>query len=87
MSTVPNEWQLQEAKNKLSYVLKEADKGIPQFITVRGKQAAVVLSAEAYRKLAQPSSSLSEALLMPVLDEGDEALFERSRDVGRDIEL
>ena len=86
MSTDPNEWQLQEAKNKLSHVVKEADKG-PQFITVHGKPAAVVLSAEAYRTLVQPSSSLSEALLMPVLDEGDEALFERSRDVGRNIEL
>ena len=86
MSTDPSEWQLQEAKNKLSHVVKEADKE-PQFITVHGKPAAVVLSAEAYRALVQPSSSLSEALLMPVLEEGDEALFARSRDVGRDIEL
>ncbi len=87
MSNTYNEWQLQEAKNKLSHVVKEADRGIPQFITVHGKQTAVVLSAKEYRKLTQPDSSLSEALLMPVLDEDDEALFARSQDVGRDIEL
>lgn len=81
-----NEWQLQEAKNKLSQLVKEADRGIPQFITVHGKQTAVVLSAASYKKLTQPSNSLSEALLMPTLDSEDN-LFERSQDTGRSSEL
>jgi prevent-host-death family protein len=87
MSILSNEWQLQQAKNKLSQLVKEAHKGIPQFITVHGKRAAVILSAEDYTKLARPSSPLSATLLMPILDEDDEALFERDNDVGRDIEL
>lgn len=87
MVTSSNEWQLQEAKNKFSQVVKEADKGKPQFITVHGKQTAVVLSAAMYRKLIKPSSSLSSALLLPILDEDDDDLFERSTDSGRDIGL
>jgi len=87
MATLTNEWQLQEAKNKFSQVIKEADKGIPQFITVHGKQKVVVLSAEAYQKLIEPAASLSSTLLLPILDENDEDLFERSVDHGRDVEL
>ncbi|MGI9292819.1 MAG: type II toxin-antitoxin system Phd/YefM family antitoxin [Pseudomonadales bacterium] len=87
MNNLSNEWQLQEAKNKLSQLVKKADKGIPQFITVHGKQAAVILSAQAYKKLVRPSSTLSSALLMPILNEHDKELFERNQDVGRDIEL
>ncbi len=87
MSDLSNEWQLQEAKNKLSQLVKKADRGVPQFITVHGKQAAVILSADDYRKLAQPTSSLSSALLMPVINDHDDDLFERSKDVGRDIDL
>jgi prevent-host-death family protein len=39
-------WQLQEAKNKLSKVIDDARTSGPQSITVRGKETAVVLSAE-----------------------------------------
>ncbi len=87
MSDLSNEWQLQEAKNKLSQLVKKADQGVPQFITVHGKQAAVILSADDYKKLAQPTSSLSSALLMPVINDRDNDLFERSKDVGRDTDL
>jgi antitoxin (DNA-binding transcriptional repressor) of toxin-antitoxin stability system len=53
------EWQLQEAKNKLSQLIKRAGCGEPQVITVHGKAAA-------YEKLTcLPASSLSSALLAP----------------------
>ncbi|MEL6815905.1 MAG: type II toxin-antitoxin system Phd/YefM family antitoxin [Cyanobacteria bacterium J06598_3] len=87
MSELPNEWQLQEAKNKLSQVVKAADSGQAQYITVRGKQAAVVLSAADYKKLVRPAELLSSALTMPVLDAEDVSLFERSQDTGREINL
>ena len=86
MNSFSNEWQLQEAKNKLSHLVKEAKKGVPQYITVHGKNTAVVISAVEYERLKRPSSSLSSALLMPVLDAADN-LFERDTDTGRDIEL
>ncbi len=51
-------WQLQEAKNKLSRVVEEAKSSGPQVITVRGKETAVVLSIEDYRDLTRREDSL-----------------------------
>jgi prevent-host-death family protein len=44
-------WQMQEAKAMLSAVIRAAA-AEPQIITVRGEEAAVVLSMEEYRKLS-----------------------------------
>ena len=44
-------WQLQEAKAKLSDLVKATEKDGPQEITVRGKLTAVVLSRAAYERL------------------------------------
>ena len=55
MNTLPNEWQLQEAKNKLSQLVKEAKKGHPQYITVHGRNTAVVISAQEYERLKRPA--------------------------------
>ena len=51
-------WQLQEAKNKLGKVVQEAQTSGPQIITVRGEEAAVVISPEAYRELLRHTDSL-----------------------------
>ena len=45
-------WQLQEAKQKLSQLIKQAQDEGPQVVTRRGEEVAVVVSAEAYRKLS-----------------------------------
>ena len=79
-------WQLQEAKNKLSRVVQEAQTHGPQTITLRGKEAAVVISAREYRRLTEPKGSLVEFLRRAPWAEADLAL-ERSRDSGRDVEL
>jgi prevent-host-death family protein len=50
-------WQLQEAKAMFSKVVQSAKEG-PQIITVHGKESAVVLSMESYRKLTSPKESL-----------------------------
>ncbi|MDD2768548.1 MAG: type II toxin-antitoxin system Phd/YefM family antitoxin [Methylococcus sp.] len=79
-------WQLQEAKNKLSEVIQAAQKSGPQAITVRGKEAAVILSAEDYRRLTMKSGSLVGFFqASPWADV--ELDVTRSKDVGRDIEL
>lgn len=44
-------WQLQEAKARLSEVVKSTEREGPQEITVRGRAAAVVVSAPEYRRL------------------------------------
>jgi antitoxin Phd len=50
-------WQLQEAKARLSEVIKKATKEGPQSITVHGEPRAVVLSNEEYERLKHPRGS------------------------------
>ena len=47
-------WQLQEAKARLSEVIKRASKEGPQTITMRGEPTAVVLSKDEYERLKHP---------------------------------
>ena len=51
-------WQLQEAKNRLSELVRKAREEGPQVITVRGKYVAVIVSAEHYDKLRRRKGSL-----------------------------
>jgi antitoxin Phd len=84
------QWQLQEAKNRFSAVVKAAASGSAQVVTVHGVPAAVVLSPEAYERLVAvkaPAKSLSQALCCPELGEGDEALFARNRSANPAREL
>jgi len=79
-------WKLQDAKNRFSEVVKEALRAGPQIVTRRGKETAVVLSVEEYRRLARPDMSLVEFLQSSPL--GDVELdLERDRDTGREVEL
>lgn len=50
-------WQLQEAKARLSEVIKKAADEGPQRITVRGRAAAVVISGREYRRLRRKPGS------------------------------
>jgi prevent-host-death family protein len=62
MSTLheSNTWQLQEAKAKLSQLVRSAADS-PQIITNRGEEAAVILSMDKYRELKGKKQSLVEA--------------------------
>lgn len=57
-----SEWQLQDAKDKLSQVVDSALNDGPQTITLRGKPTAVVVSFEQYKKLTLPQIGLSKFL-------------------------
>lgn len=79
-------WQLQDAKNHLSEVVRDAQAVGPQRITVRGKPAAVVLSAEEYSRLTQPKGTLVSFLrASPWADV--ELDTSRSNDTGREVFL
>jgi len=54
-------WQLQEAKSRLSEVIKQAAIA-PQTITLRGVPVAVIVSMDKYKQLAKPKKSLFEIL-------------------------
>ena len=53
-------WQLQQAKNKFSAVVKAAEKGEPQIITRHGEEVVILLSIEQYKKLTNKELSNSE---------------------------
>lgn len=46
-----SQWSVQQAKNRLSEVLRAAQSGRAQIVTKRGKPTAVVLSFEDYQRL------------------------------------
>ena len=48
-------WQVQEAKNKLSQVIQQAEQGL-QTITVRDKPAVVVMAVREYQRLTRPQT-------------------------------
>lgn len=78
-------WQLQDAKNRFSEVIRESRRE-PQLITLRGKEEAVVLSCDEYRKLAHPKKTWAE-LLGDAPPEARKLEISRSRDTGRSIDL
>ncbi|MEM8610644.1 MAG: type II toxin-antitoxin system Phd/YefM family antitoxin [Cyanobacteria bacterium P01_H01_bin.105] len=81
-------WQLVEAKSKLSEVLNRAHLEGPQVITKRGVPDAVVISVEDYAKL-KPAGSFKDWLLnMPqASDTEEDDIFERSTGIARNIQL
>jgi prevent-host-death family protein len=80
------EWQLQDAKNRLSQVVDSALHDGPQTITLRGKPTAVVVSFEEYKKLTLPRIGLSQFFEESPLH-GAELDFSRSADLPREVEL
>ncbi len=79
-------WQVQEAKAKLSDLLRDATRLGPQQITVRGQAAAVVLSTADYERLKGHKPTLVQFLRSSPLA-GIELDIERDRSVPREIEL
>jgi prevent-host-death family protein len=79
-------WQLQEAKNRLSEVVRKAQNEGPQVITLHGSDAAVVVSAKDYHRLARRKGKLVDFFRKSPLV-GIELDLTRSRDTGRRIDL
>lgn len=79
-------WQLQEAKNQLSEVVRKAQSEGPQVITLHGTDAAVVVSAKDYGRLSRPKGKLVDFFRKSPLI-GVELNLTRDKDTGRRIEL
>jgi prevent-host-death family protein len=80
-------WQLQEAKNRLSEVVRKASDEGPQVITLRGDDAVVVVAADEYARLTRkPKGNLVEFFRRSPLSTVALDLA-RSRDTGRRVEL
>jgi prevent-host-death family protein len=62
-------WQLQEAKQRFSELIRRARAHGPQVVTKHGEEVAVVVSIEEYRRLTDELPSFKEFLLAaPDLD-------------------
>jgi prevent-host-death family protein len=79
-------WQLQEAKARFSQVVKSAMADGPQEITVHGRPAAVVLSAEEYARLAGGKLPFVEFIRQSPLF-GTELFARRDKSVARRVRL
>jgi antitoxin Phd len=83
---IENHWQLQDAKNKFSNLVNQAQEHGPQIVTKHGKDAVVVLSIEEYKKLIKPKNNLVQFFHDSPLTQEDISLA-RSREKSRDIIL
>jgi antitoxin Phd len=59
----PDTWKLEDAKARFSELVRRAQRGIPQHVSVRGQNAVVVLSAADYARLVPTASSVTLAAL------------------------
>lgn len=79
-------WKLEDAKARFSEVVRHARSEGPQRVSVRGRDAVVIVSAEEFDRLIQPEPRLPlvpfmESLYLHGLD------LTRDPDRGRDVEL
>ena len=77
-------WRLQDAKARLSELVKASQKDGPQEITVRGEPAAVLVSRAEYERLIRRKSGFLEFLRRSPLV-GADLGFERDRSTDRGI--
>jgi prevent-host-death family protein len=80
------EWTVAEAKAKLSEVIERAQSSGPQRITRHGKEAAVVVSAEEWRRKTKRKGNLAEFFAASPL-RGSGLEVERLNDSPRETEL
>jgi prevent-host-death family protein len=93
VSQSPDHWQIQDAKQRFSEMIRAVVQEGPQIITRHGDDVAVVVDIAEYRRLTRPAVDLAGILLGgPKIDNGDARVFaeieaERKADFGRAIDL
>lgn len=81
------QWALQDAKARLSEVVRLAAEHEPQEITLRGEPTVVVMSREDYDQLTQPQESLVEFMGRSPLFGAEDLEFPRDQSLNREVEL
>ena len=80
-------WQMQEAKARMSELVKRAQTEGPQDMTMHGKSVAVVLSREAFDRLSQHGDTLTAFMRRSPLYGLEELEFERDKSPTREVSL
>ena len=95
-SPTPDHWQIQDAKQRFSEMIRAVTSEGPQVITRHGEDVAVVVDIGEYRRLTRPAVDLAGILLGgPKLDDDDDGAAdvfaeieaERKADFGRAVDL
>ena len=76
-------WQMQEAKARMSELVKRAQTQ-PQDITLHGKSVAVVISRETFDRLSQNQDSLADFMRRSPLYGSDDIIIERDKSLTRE---
>jgi prevent-host-death family protein len=79
-------WQVQEAKQRFSEVLRAAEAGEPQIVTKHGEEVAVIIDIAQYRRLRGESVSLMDYLRADPVATTDFEI-DRRQDRPREIDL
>jgi antitoxin Phd len=80
-------WKLEDAKARFSEVVRLAATNGPQLVTVRGREAAVILAPREYERLL-PKPRGHQPLVRFLQGLGlDKIEIDRERDTGREIVL
>lgn len=81
----PLHWQIQEAKQRFSELIRFVQSDGPQFVTKHGEDVAVVMDIGEYRRLKGEEMEFRDFLLSgPRFDDVE---FERSPELPREIDL
>ena len=92
-SPTPDHWQIQDAKQRFSEMIRAATSDGPQIITRHGEDVAVVIAIGEYHRLTRHAVDLVSTLLGgPKLDDETADVFEevaaaRKADLGRVVDL
>ena len=78
-------WQVQDAKQRFSELIRQARSDGAQFVTQHGAEVAVVLDIDEYRLLSGQSTDFKQYLLAG--PHSDELVVERSRELPRSVDL
>ena len=80
-------WQMQEAKARLSEVVKCAESEGPQNITLHGQSVAVVVSRSLFDSLTGNDQSLVEFMRRSPLFGAEDIMLERDTSLTREVPL
>ena len=80
-------WQMQEAKARLSEVVKRAESEGPQDITLHGQSVAVLVSRSTFEHLSGSRHSLVEFMRQSPLYDLEDIDFTRDSSLTREVGL